>query len=108
MSRADEERANYLSKIAQIRNNLLKEVGRTCSSPIMNDLCSRITKEIADCDGDDDLSSSDSERKQEESKEDCIDLSLSQINKPVISEESSGTFISDVMIQSAKYSDNLR
>lgn len=47
MSRADEERAKYQSEIAQIRNNLLKEVGNSVNSTSMvNDVFTRINKII--------------------------------------------------------------
>lgn len=47
MSRADEERAKYQSEIAQIRNNLLKEVGKGHpSAGMVNDVFTRINKII--------------------------------------------------------------
>lgn len=46
MSRADEEKAKYLSKIALIRNNLLQEASRVQETPLMNDLYSKMTQLI--------------------------------------------------------------
>lgn len=47
MSRADEERAKYQLKIAQIRNNLLQEMQPDRSSQTMaNDVFTKITQQI--------------------------------------------------------------
>jgi hypothetical protein len=106
MSRADEERAKYQSEIAQIRNNLLKEVGKGHpSAGMVNDVFTRINKIIEEphySDEDEEDSIGDDEREedadqvdyssqsiiqnqplQEESKEDVGDLSLSLINKQI-------------------------
>jgi hypothetical protein len=50
MSRADEERAKYLSKISQIRNNLLQELGVGHSaSTMVSDVFTRINQVIDEC-----------------------------------------------------------
>lgn len=81
MSRADEEKAKYLSKIALIRNNLMQEASRVQEMPLMNDLYHRMTNLIQQSDGEDDCSSDGFE----ESKD---DLSLSLIKRQGVSLES--------------------
>lgn len=90
MSRADEERAKYHSRVAQIRNNLRQESKKWAQSSMMTDVLTQLNK-VMESDKYDDLDSSCSEGLRgemvEESKD---DLSLSLIkNQQLTSEETS-------------------
>merc|ERR1719313_2301368 len=96
MSRADEERAKYSSKIAQIRNNLLAEAGASgvTQSNMVNEVFTRISKVIdesshacsedeSDCESSQESIKMSPTKYIEESKEMVNDLSLSLINKQI-------------------------
>lgn len=119
MSRADEERAKFCSKIALIRNNLLSEVGPVQqSSGVVYDVFTKINQVIEDnnqSDVDDDASSSASllcagDHDHEESKEAESDLSLSVIRKQIAtgSEESSAALSEEVWKGNVQATDNFR
>ncbi len=100
MSRADEEKAKYLSKIASIRNNLLQEASRVQETPLMNDLYTKMTQLIMQSEQSENDCSS--EEGFEESKD---ELSLSLIKRQEGLSVESVTLSEEVV---AKSRDNFR
>ncbi len=101
MSRADEEKAKYLSKIASIRNNLLQEASRVQETPLMNDLYTKMTQLIMQSEQSENDCSSEEEG-FEESKD---ELSLSLIKRQEGLSVESVTLSEEVV---AKSGDNFR
>lgn len=100
MSRADEERAKYMSKVAQIRNNLLSEAKNWTMSSMVTDVFTRLTKVIDSEKGDPSEESSCSESLREMVEESKVseDLSLSLINRQIGSEECSQVLSEEVLV----------
>lgn len=87
MSRADEEKAKYLSKVAQIRNNLRQE-SKNWGNSMVSDVLIQL-KKVIESEKDNDHESSCSEGLRDLVEESKDDLSLSLINQKIGSHESS-------------------